>query len=74
MRFCGEVERVMNRVVGCGCWWMPEGPCANPVLLKLAMAMGHSAIVVINKVDRKGRRPGARPQPDLRSFFELSNR
>lgn len=53
--FGGEVERVMNMVDGVLLLVdAAEGPMPQTrFVLKKALAMGHKAIVVINKVDRK---------------------
>ena len=66
--FGGEVERVMNMVDGVLLLVdAAEGPMPQTrFVLKKALAMGHKAIVVINKVDRKDAEPAACPQRDLR--------
>ena len=66
--FGGEVERVMNMVDGVLLLVdAAEGPMPQTrFVLKKALQMGHRAIVVINKVDRKDAEPSPRPQPDLR--------
>ena len=59
--FGGEVERVMNMVDGVLLLVdAAEGPMPQTrFVLKKALAMGHRAIVVINKVDRKDADPDA---------------
>src|SRR5512147_2390131 len=53
--FGGEVERVMNMVDGVLLLVdAAEGPMPQTrFVLKKALSMGHKAIVVINKIDRK---------------------
>src|SRR4030067_947823 len=53
--FGGEVERVMNMVDGVLLLvYAAEGPMPQTrFVLKKALEMGHRAIVVINKVDRR---------------------
>jgi len=67
--FGGEVERVMNMVDGVLLMVdAAEGPMPQTrFVLKKALEMGHKAIVVINKVDRKD----AEPQRVLNQTFDL---
>ncbi len=67
--FGGEVERVMNMVDGVLLLVdAAEGPMPQTrFVLKKALEMGHRAIVVINKVDRKD----AEPQRVLNQTFDL---
>lgn len=67
--FGGEVERVMNMVDGVLLLVdAAEGPMPQTrFVLKKALAMGHRAIVVINKVDRKD----ADPERVLNQTFDL---
>jgi len=67
--FGGEVERVMNMVDGVLLLVdAAEGPMPQTrFVLKKALEMGHRAIVVINKVDRKN----ADPQLALNQTFDL---
>ncbi len=67
--FGGEVERVMNMVDGVLLLVdAAEGPMPQTrFVLKKALEMGHRAIVVINKVDRKG----ADPEKTLNQAFDL---
>jgi GTP-binding protein len=67
--FGGEVERVMNMVDGVLLLVdAAEGPMAQTrFVLKKALAMGHKAIVVINKMDRKD----AEPDRSINSTFDL---
>jgi len=67
--FGGEVERVMNMVDGVLLLVdAAEGPMPQTrFVLKKALEMGHRAIVVINKVDRKG----ADPERALNLTFDL---
>jgi GTP-binding protein len=67
--FGGEVERVMNMVDGVLLLVdAAEGPMPQTrFVLKKALEMGHRAIVVINKVDRKG----AEPEQVLNQTFDL---
>ncbi|HRX05284.1 MAG TPA: GTP-binding protein, partial [Anaerolineae bacterium] len=67
--FGGEVERVLNMVDGVLLLVdAAEGPMPQTrFVLKKALEMGHRAIVVINKVDRKD----AEPQRVLNETFEL---
>ena len=67
--FGGEVERVMNMVDGVLLLVdAAEGPMPQTrFVLKKALEMGHRAIVVINKVDRKD----AEPDRALNETFDL---
>ncbi|MEA2008332.1 MAG: translational GTPase TypA [Chloroflexota bacterium] len=67
--FGGEVERVMNMADGVLLLVdAAEGPMPQTrFVLKKALEMGHRAIVVINKVDRKG----ANPKHVLNQTFDL---
>ena len=67
--FGGEVERVMNMVDGVLLLVdAAEGPMPQTrFVLKKALEMGHRAIVVINKVDRKD----ADPSDTLNQTFDL---
>ncbi len=67
--FGGEVERVMNMVDGVLLLVdAAEGPMPQTrFVLKKALEMGHRAIVVINKMDRKD----AIPEPTLNNTFDL---
>ena len=67
--FGGEVERVMNMVDGVLLLVdAAEGPMPQTrFVLKKALEMGHQAIVVINKVDRKD----ADPSDALNQTFDL---
>lgn len=67
--FGGEVERVMNMVDGVLLLVdAAEGPMPQTrFVLKKALEMGHKAIVVINKVDRKD----AEPDRALNQTFDL---
>jgi len=67
--FGGEVERVMNMVDGVLLLVdAAEGPMPQTrFVLKKALEMGHHAIVVINKVDRKD----ADPERALNQTFDL---
>jgi GTP-binding protein len=67
--FGGEVERVMNMVDGILLLVdAAEGPMPQTrFVLKKALEMGHQAIVVINKMDRKG----ADPDDTLNKTFDL---
>jgi len=67
--FGGEVERVLNMVDGVLLLVdATEGPMPQTrFVLKKALAMGHRAIVVINKVDRQG----ANPDDTLNRTFDL---
>lgn len=67
--FGGEVERVMNMVDGVLLLVdAAEGPMPQTrFVLKKALEMGHSAIVVVNKMDRKD----ADPERTLNDTFDL---
>jgi GTP-binding protein len=67
--FGGEVERVMNMVDGVLLLVdAAEGPMPQTrFVLKEALEMGHQAIVVINKIDRKN----AEPERVLNETFDL---
>ncbi len=67
--FGGEVERVMNMVDGVLLLVdAAEGPMPQTrFVLKKALEMGHKAIVVINKMDRKD----AEPDRTLNDTFDL---
>ncbi|HAF61293.1 MAG TPA: translational GTPase TypA [Anaerolineaceae bacterium] len=67
--FGGEVERVMNMVDGVLLLVdAAEGPMPQTrFVLKKALEMGHKAVVVINKVDRKD----AEPERALNQTFDL---
>ncbi len=67
--FGGEVERVMNMVDGVLLLVdAAEGPMPQTrFVLRKAMEMGHKAIVVVNKIDRKD----AEPQNVLNATFDL---
>lgn len=67
--FGGEVERVMNMVDGVLLLVdAAEGPMPQTrFVLKKALEMGHRAIVVINKMDRRD----AEPDKTLNSTFDL---
>ena len=67
--FGGEVERVMNMVDGVLLLVdAAEGPMPQTrFVLKKALEVGHKAIVVINKIDRKD----AEPQRVLNQTFDL---
>jgi GTP-binding protein len=67
--FGGEVERVMNMVDGVLLLVdAAEGPMPQTrFVLKKALEMGHQAIVVINKMDRRG----ADPEGALNKTFDL---
>jgi GTP-binding protein len=67
--FGGEVERVLNMVDGVLLLVdAAEGPMPQTrFVLKKALEMGHRAIVVINKMDRKD----AEPDRTLNSTFDL---
>jgi GTP-binding protein len=67
--FGGEVERVLNMVDGVLLLVdAAEGPMPQTrFVLKHALALGHRAVVVINKVDRKG----ADPTRALNQTFDL---
>lgn len=67
--FGGEVERVLNMVDGVLLLVdSVEGPMPQTrFVLKKALELGHSVVVVVNKVDR----PSARPDYVVNSTFEL---
>jgi GTP-binding protein len=71
--FGGEVERVMNMVDGVLLLVdAAEGPMPQTrFVLKKALAMGHKAIVVINKVDRKDAEPSRVLNDTFDLFIEL---
>ncbi len=71
--FGGEVERVMNMVDGVLLLVdAAEGPKPQTrFVLKKALELGHRAIVVINKVDRKGAEPEAVLNQTFDLFIEL---
>jgi GTP-binding protein len=71
--FGGEVERVMNMVDGVLLLVdAAEGPMPQTrFVLKKALEMGHKAIVVINKVDRKGADPSQALNQTFDLFIEL---
>ena len=71
--FGGEVERVMNMVDGVLLLVdAAEGPMPQTrFVLKKALEMGHKAIVVINKVDRKDAEPARVLNQTFDLFIEL---
>ncbi len=71
--FGGEVERVMNMVDGVLLLVdAAEGPMPQTrFVLRKALRMGHKAIVVINKVDRKNADPDAAVNKTFDLFIEL---
>ena len=71
--FGGEVERVMNLVDGVLLLVdAAEGPMPQTrFVLRKALEMGHKAIVVINKVDRKNADPVAAVNKTFDLFIEL---
>jgi GTP-binding protein len=71
--FGGEVERVMNMVDGVLLLVdAAEGPMPQTrFVLKKALEMGHKAIVVINKVDRKDAEPARVLNDTFDLFIEL---
>jgi GTP-binding protein len=71
--FGGEVERVMNMVDGVLLLVdAAEGPMPQTrFVLKKALAMGHKAVVVINKVDRKDAEPSRVLNQTFDLFIEL---
>jgi GTP-binding protein len=71
--FGGEVERVMNMVDGVLLLIdAAEGPMPQTrFVLKKALQMGHRAVVVINKVDRKGADPNQALNQTFDLFIEL---
>jgi len=71
--FGGEVERVMNMVDGVLLLVdAAEGPMPQTrFVLRKALEMGHKAIVVINKVDRKNANPAGALNRTFDLFIEL---
>ncbi len=71
--FGGEVERVMNMVDGVLLLVdAAEGPMPQTrFVLKKALQMGHKAVVVINKVDRKDAEPARVLNETFDLFIEL---
>ena len=71
--FGGEVERVMNMVDGVLLLVdAAEGPMPQTrFVLRKALEMGHKAIVVINKVDRKNANPALALNKTFDLFIEL---
>jgi len=71
--FGGEVERVMNMVDGVLLLVdAAEGPMPQTrFVLKKALAMGHKAVVVINKVDRRDAEPARVLNETFDLFIEL---
>jgi GTP-binding protein len=71
--FGGEVERVMNMVDGVLLLVdAAEGPMPQTrFVLKKALEMGHRAVVVINKVDRKDADPNQALNQTFDLFIEL---
>jgi len=71
--FGGEVERVMNMVDGVLLLVdAAEGPMPQTrFVLRKALEMGHRAIVVINKVDRRGADPDSALNKTFDLFIEL---
>lgn len=71
--FGGEVERVMNMVDGVLLLVdAAEGPMPQTrFVLKKALKMGHKAIVVINKMDRKDAEPDRALNDTFDLFIEL---
>jgi GTP-binding protein len=71
--FGGEVERIMNMVDGVLLLVdAAEGPMPQTrFVLKKALAKGHKAIVVINKVDRKDAEPARVLNETFDLFIEL---
>ena len=71
--FGGEVERVMNMVDGVLLLVdAAEGPMPQTrFVLKKALEMGHTAIVVINKMDRKDADPSRSVNDTFDLFIEL---
>ncbi|MHB1295187.1 MAG: translational GTPase TypA [Anaerolineae bacterium] len=71
--FGGEVERVMNMVDGVLLLVdAAEGPMPQTrFVLKKALAMGHRAVVVVNKVDRKNADPARALNLTFDLFLEL---
>ena len=71
--FGGEVERVMNMVDGVLLLVdAAEGPMPQTrFVLKKALEMGHKAVVVINKIDRKDAEPSRVLNETFDLFIEL---
>jgi GTP-binding protein len=71
--FGGEVERIMNMVDGVLLLVdAAEGPMPQTrFVLKKALAKGHPAIVVINKMDRRGAEPDRAVNGTFDLFIEL---
>jgi GTP-binding protein len=71
--FGGEVERVMNMVDGVLLLVdAAEGPMPQTrFVLKKALSMGHKAVVVINKIDRKDAEPARVLNETFDLFIEL---
>jgi GTP-binding protein len=71
--FGGEVERIMNMVDGVLLLVdAAEGPMPQTrFVLKKALAMGHKAIVVINKMDRRDAEPDRTVNATFDLFLEL---
>ncbi|HJR78622.1 MAG TPA: translational GTPase TypA [Anaerolineales bacterium] len=71
--FGGEVERVMNMVDGVLLLVdAAEGPMPQTrFVLKKALQMGHKAVVVINKIDRKDAEPARVLNETFDLFIEL---
>jgi len=71
--FGGEVERIMNMVDGVLLLVdAAEGPMPQTrFVLKKALRMGHKAVVVINKVDRKNAEPSRVLNETFDLFIEL---
>jgi GTP-binding protein len=71
--FGGEVERVLNMVDGVLLLVdAAEGPMPQTrFVLQKALAVGHRVIVVINKVDRQGARPGVTLNDTFDLFLDL---
>ena len=71
--FGGEVERVMNMVDGVLLLVdAAEGPMPQTrFVLKKALEMGHKAVVVVNKVDRKDAEPARVLNETFDLFIEL---
>ncbi len=71
--FGGEVERVLNMVDGVLLLVdAAEGPMPQTrFVLKKALALGHRAIVVINKIDRRNADPGRVLNETFDLFIDL---
>ncbi len=71
--FGGEVERVLNMADGSLLLVdAKEGPMPQTrFVLRKALEMGHKIIVVINKIDKKGARPGFALDATFGLFLEL---